>query len=367
MAALTREMDARHVPKGIPSKPDGLGSTPQDVSSILHSLIKEGALRTNIPKLSIFSGERVKGESSFEQWSYELQSLRRTYSESALREGIQRSLRGAAADTVCNIGPEVTLDSIIKKFSIIYGNVKSYDILMGDFYHANQGEEETVTSFATCIEGLLSYVRDKYPQQIPQAREQQLLKDRLFHGCQKGIRDSVKYRHADTTVDYMTFLEECRKAEDEDGVGKVKQRGKVKVAAGTTSATSPSTYNDVFAKQLRKQQQEFDALMGKVQVMVTSLQSHNTQATSSFQKEGPSIGMRGKGRMPFSIIMEGESLEVEALIHMADGGGSLNHRGPTPNKQQHIPNRSRGMPKLTLKISVGSVVRWVTLKEVALC
>ena len=186
MAALSREMDARHVPRDIPPKPDGFGPTPQDVSSILHSLIKEGALRTNIPKLSIFSGERVKGEASFEQWSYELQSLRRTYSESALREGIQRSLRGAAADTVHNVGHEATLDSKIKKFTIIYGNVKSYNILMGDFYRASQGEEESVTSFATCIEGLLSNVRDKYPQQIPQAKEQQLLKDRLFYGCQRG-------------------------------------------------------------------------------------------------------------------------------------------------------------------------------------
>ena len=303
MAALIREMDARHVPRDIPSKPDGLGSPPQDVSSILHSLIKEGALKTNIPKLSIFRGERVKEEASFEQWSYELQSLRRTYNESALREGIQRSLRGAAADTACNMGPEVTLDSIIKKFSIIYGNVKSYDILMGDFYHANQGEEETVTSFATCIEGLLSYVRDKYPQQIPQAKERQLLKDMLFHGCQKGIRDSVKYRHADTTVDYMTFLEECRKAEDEDGLGKIKPKGKVKVAAAITTATSPSTCNDVFTKQLRKQQQ-FEALMGKVQAMVNTLQSHNTQATSSFLKGGPSIGMRDRGGCPFPIMGE---------------------------------------------------------------
>ena len=105
MAALTREMDARHVPRDIPSKPDGLGSNPQDVSSILHSLIKEGALRTNIPKLSIFSGERVKGEASFEQWSYELQSLRRTYSESALREGIQRSLRGDCSRHSLQHGP----------------------------------------------------------------------------------------------------------------------------------------------------------------------------------------------------------------------------------------------------------------------
>ena len=56
MAALNREMDARHVPQDSPSKPDGLGSHPQDVSSISHSLIKEGALRTNIPKLSVFSG-----------------------------------------------------------------------------------------------------------------------------------------------------------------------------------------------------------------------------------------------------------------------------------------------------------------------
>ena len=153
---------------------------------------------------------------------------------------------------------------------------------MGDFYHANQGEEETVTSFATCMEGLLSYVRDKYPQEIPQAKEQQLLKDRLSHGCQNEIRDSVKYRHADTTVDYMTFLEECRKAEDEDGVGKVKPKGKINVAAATTTTSSPS-YSDAFAKQLKKQQQQFDALMGKVQAMVTTLQSHNTQATSPFQ------------------------------------------------------------------------------------
>ena len=233
----------------------------------------------------------MKGEASFEQWSYELQSLRKTYSESALREGIQRSLREAAADTVCNMGPEATLDSILKKFTIIYGNVKSYDILMGDFYRASQGEEESITSFATHIEGLLSNVRDKYPHQIPQAKEQQLLKDRLFYACKKGIRDSVKYRHADTTVDYMAFLEECRKAEDEDGVGKPRPKGKVKVAAATTSTPSPLTYNEAFSRQLRKQQQQFDTLMNKEQAMVNALQSHNSQAASTCSKGGPSVGM----------------------------------------------------------------------------
>ena len=134
----------------------------QDVSSILQTLLKDGALRTNIPKLSAFSGERVKGEVSFEQWSYELQTLRKTYSDSALREGIQHSLRGAAADTVRNMGPDVPLDTILKKFTIVYGNVKSFDLLMRDFYRADQGEEESIPSFATRMEGLLSWIRD-YP------------------------------------------------------------------------------------------------------------------------------------------------------------------------------------------------------------
>ena len=68
----------------------------------------------------------------------------------------------------------------------------------------------------------------------------------------------------------MSFLEECRKAEDEDGVGKAKSKGKVKIAAPT--ATS-SVHSDAFAKQLKRQLQQFDTLMGKVQTMVTTLQS----------------------------------------------------------------------------------------------
>ena len=123
------------------SRQDTSISPVHEVSSILHTLLKDGTLRTNIPKLSAFSGERAKGEVSFEQWSYELQTLRKTYSDSALREGIQRSLRGAAADTVRNMGPDVPLDTIIKKFTIVYGNVKSFDLLMRDFYRADQGKK----------------------------------------------------------------------------------------------------------------------------------------------------------------------------------------------------------------------------------
>ena len=245
-------------------------SPAQEVSSILQTLFKGGALRTNIPKLSTFSGERVKGEVSFEQWSYELQTLRKTYSDSALREGIQHSLRGAVADKVRNMGPDVPLDTILKKFTIVYGNVKSFDLLMRDFYRADQREEESIPSFATRMEGLLSQIRDKFPEKFTTSEEQKLLKDRLFHGCRKNIRDSVKYCFSDPQVDYMQFLEECRKVEDKDRVGQLKANPpKAKVVV----ATIPPTRDEELTRQLKYQQHQIDTLVGQVKNLVSAVKA----------------------------------------------------------------------------------------------
>ena len=202
LSSLQQEMRTRQ---------DASMGSAHDVSSVYQTLLKEGALRTNVPKLSAFSGEVANGEVSFDQWSYELQTLRKSYSDLALREGIQLSLRGAAADVVHNMGPDVPLDLIIKKFTIIYGNVKLFDLLMRDFYRADQGEDESIPSYARRIEGLLSQIRDKFPDQLPLQEEQRLLKDHLFHGSRKGIRDSLKYCFTDASIDYMQFIEECRK------------------------------------------------------------------------------------------------------------------------------------------------------------
>ena len=264
------------------------------MSSILHTLLKDGALRTNIPKLSAFSGERAKGEVSFEQWSYELQTLKKTYSDSALREGIQHSLRGAAADTVRNMAPDVPLDTIIKKFTIVYGNVKSFDLLMQDFYHADQGEEESIPSFATWVEGLLFQICDKFPEKLTPPEEQRVLKDHLFHGCKKSIWDSVKYCFADPCIDYMHFQEECREAEEEDKVGQTKPNPpKAKVAA----ATILPTREDELAKQLRYQQHQIDALVGQVKNLVSAVKTTRVSSRGAIQGMQNSWrgGSRGRG------------------------------------------------------------------------
>ena len=73
---------------------------------------------------------------------------------------------------------------------------------MRDFYRADQGEEETIPSFATRMEGLLSQIRDRFPNQLPLQEEQRLLRDCLFHGSRKNITDSIKYCSPNASIDY---------------------------------------------------------------------------------------------------------------------------------------------------------------------
>ena len=204
-----------------------------------------------------------------------------------MREGIQHSLRGAAADTVRNLGPDVPLGTIIKKFTIVYENVKSFDLLMWDFYHADQGEEESIPSFATWVEGLLSQIQDRFPDKRTHPEEQRLLKDCMFHGCKKSMRDSVKYCFTDPHVDYMHFLEECHKAEEEDKVRQVKAGPpKAKVAA----ATIPPTREDELAKQLKYQQHQIDSLVDQVKNLVSAVKATRDSSRGTITS--------GPGRQP---------------------------------------------------------------------
>ena len=63
LTSLQQEMRTRQ---------DAFMGSVYDVSSVLQTLLKEEASRTNVPKVSAFSGEAGKGEVSFDQWSCEL-------------------------------------------------------------------------------------------------------------------------------------------------------------------------------------------------------------------------------------------------------------------------------------------------------
>ena len=84
----------------------------------------------------------------------------------------------------------------------------------------------------------------------------------------------MKYCFADASMDYMHFLDECRKSEEEGKAGQAKAAPKAKAAA----ATVPPTKQDELTKQLWYQQHQIDALVGQAKNLVSALRA--TQASS---------------------------------------------------------------------------------------
>ena len=68
------------------------------------------------------------------------------------------------------------------------------------------------------------------------------------------------------SVDYMHFLEECRKSEDEGKAGEAKAAARVKAKA--TAATLPLIKEEKLTKQLKYQQHQIDTLVGQVKNLV---------------------------------------------------------------------------------------------------
>ena len=78
-------------------------------------------------------------------------------------------------------------------------------------------------------------------------------------------------------MDYIHFLEECRKSEEEGKVDQAKAAARVKVKA--VAATLPATKEDELNKQLKYQQHQIDALVGQVKNLVSLVRA--TQPSSS--------------------------------------------------------------------------------------
>ena len=180
------------------------------------------------PRINTFSDKAMPGkaEESFEQWNHEVQCIKNHYPESVIQESIVRSLKGAAADMAQYMGPTASVSKILQKLTVIFGTVALFNVLMQNFYKVTQGNHEKVPSFTTRLEGTLNQFRLKCPRMIADHKVVCHLKDRLFHGVCKHIRDSIRYLHSNPETTYSQLMVTARKVESkmEDAKDKVRAR-----------------------------------------------------------------------------------------------------------------------------------------------
>ena len=119
------------------------------------------------------------------------------------------------------MGPTASVSKILEKLSVIFGT--SFDMLMQNFYKISQGNEK-VPSFATKLEGTLNQIRIQCPSRIADCKVPGHLKDRLFHGVKKHVRNFVKYLYSNPQTTYSELVVAARRAKSRTEESKVKGR-----------------------------------------------------------------------------------------------------------------------------------------------
>ena len=83
---------------------------------------------------------------------------------------------------------------------MVYGIVTSSHVLLQSVYWMEQGKNEKVQGFTMWLEEALSQVHVKFPQLISEPEVEWQLRERLFYGMSKPLRNRLPYIYNDPTV-----------------------------------------------------------------------------------------------------------------------------------------------------------------------
>ena len=119
------------------------------------------------PYIGGFSGDQPvpKNESSFEEWSAEVQYLidSKAYPECTVDQAIRNSLRSQARKVMYILKPQTTSREVKAKLESISGNVATGETVLQDqeFYNTTQKENESVTLLGIGLEEIYQRARKK--------------------------------------------------------------------------------------------------------------------------------------------------------------------------------------------------------------
>ena len=145
---------------------------------------------TKNPDLPVFSGEMPtpKGEVEYDNYIFQLQMLRSSYTDDVIRNAIVATVRMQAKMAIRAIGYGSSLDAMIRQLQDRFGLGETVDILGQEFHQLMQQPKEKVGEFGGKLEYKFRLLQEKCPGRYVDEQ----LRDRLFHGMSDKLRDSVR-------------------------------------------------------------------------------------------------------------------------------------------------------------------------------
>lgn len=293
VADVLGDLGAR--PKHAPSPllmPQPLMSTPAHFAFADHTPTTPSPyFSTKPPKIPSFSGDEPipKGEITYYEYRHEVQCLKRDQSlaTSQVLQAIRTSLRGTARKLMVSLGDSISVDSILHKLEVNYGEPTRKSITMQEFFNAGQRVDESVTSYGCRLESILCQAFEK--GHFSKTGRSELLCEKLWSGLRSSELKTNTRHKLDSATNYDQFLRDVRQVETEL---KLSQPQRPKTHAYTQQA---GTSND-FQRQL----QELDQ---KMQTQVRSLQSGIDKKLNALMQRLESISIPAIATPPhdFSI------------------------------------------------------------------
>ena len=177
------------------------------------------------PKLGVFSGDGHKNEAPYAQWRSEVQSILRAgiYQEPMIMTNVRRSLRGRAADVLLAMGTDVSVQQVIDKFDVRFGDVCPTDMTLEQFFTARQLPTESMSAWGCRLEEIVSKIKDT----ASAAAAQNMLRTRYWTGIYSEKIRNALHHHFDDGADFESLLRQARIAEQEPTSMPVQQRAVV--------------------------------------------------------------------------------------------------------------------------------------------
>lgn len=168
--------------------------------------VRSHIYKPTVPKLT---------ESSFEEWKIEINVMIRSdlYQEDILRQAVRNSLSGNTRKILLTLAPDATTKDIVDKLDTVYGNVRSGESVIAEFYQSNQKKDEGVSEWGIRLEGILQTAIEK--GHIQRNQKDNMLKTRFWrHLYNVELRNATRICY-ETAIDFEDLQRQIRKEEAE--------------------------------------------------------------------------------------------------------------------------------------------------------
>ena len=144
-------------------------------------------------KISYFSGDKEnKSHVDYQTWKYEVKALlaEASYSREAIKIAIVKSLQGTARTRCINLGVHSTIDDIFRKLDSLFGTVDRTETLLGKFYSAEQGHDESVTKWSCRLEDILDKAQEG--GELAGLSPDDMLRGKFWLGLRSELREAAR-------------------------------------------------------------------------------------------------------------------------------------------------------------------------------